>query len=70
MGLRVIFYDTVVKLALGNAKAKGSLDDLLREADFVTLHVPLAPDTKNMIGAAQLALMKPGSMLLNASRGE
>jgi D-3-phosphoglycerate dehydrogenase len=69
MGLRVIFYDTVGKLALGNAKSKDSLEELLKEADFVTLHVPLAPDTKNMIGAPQLALMKPGSYLLNASRG-
>jgi D-3-phosphoglycerate dehydrogenase len=69
LGLRVIFYDTVVKLALGNAQSKSSLNALLAEADFVTLHVPLAEDTKGMIGAAQIALMKKGGFLLNASRG-
>lgn len=69
MGLKVIFYDTSVKLALGNARAKASMNDLLQEADFVTLHVPEAPDTKNMIGEAQIQLMKRGSYLLNASRG-
>jgi D-3-phosphoglycerate dehydrogenase len=69
LGLRVIFYDTVVKLALGNAQSKSSLNALLAEADFVTLHVPLAEDTKGMIGAEQIALMKKGSFLLNASRG-
>lgn len=45
-----------------------SLEDLLRTADFVTLHVPLTPQTKNMIGAKEIALMKKGSYLLNASR--
>ncbi len=69
LGLRVIFFDTVVKLALGNAQSKSSLAALLAEADFVTLHVPLADDTKGMIGAPQIALMKRGSFLLNASRG-
>jgi len=69
MGFKVIFYDTVVKLALGNARAVGSLDDLLEQADFVTLHVPQADDTKGMIAAPQLAKMKEGSFLLNASRG-
>lgn len=46
-----------------------TLNALLQTADFVTLHVPLAPDTKNMIGAEQIKQMKPGSYLLNASRG-
>lgn len=46
-----------------------SLDSLLRVADFVTLHVPAAADTKNMMGASQFAAMKKGSFLLNASRG-
>lgn len=69
LGLRVIFYDTQSLMPLGNARACASLDDLLKEADFVTLHVPRAPDTADMIGARELALMKKGSFLLNNARG-
>lgn len=68
-GLKVLFYDVVKKLPLGNAQSKTSLDDLLAESDFVSLHVPETPDTKNMIGAKQLRKMKRGSYLINASRG-
>jgi len=46
-----------------------ALDDLLREADIVTLHVPLTSETRHLIGARELALMKPGSYLINAARG-
>lgn len=69
VGLRVIFYDIVKKLPLGNARAMDSLSALLKESDFVTLHVPETPKTKNMIGASQLKVMRKGSYLLNASRG-
>lgn len=69
MGLRVLFYDIVKKLPLGNAKSMDSLSDLLSESDFVTLHVPETSLTKNMIGHDQLSLMKAGSYLINASRG-
>lgn len=69
MGLQVIFYDAVKKLPLGNAKAMTSLDELLTQADFVTLHVPEIPETMNMIGSKELAKMKKGSYLINASRG-
>lgn len=69
MGLKVIYYDIVKKLPLGNAKSADSLDHLLSQADFVTLHVPETPLTQNMIGSAQLKEMKKGSYLLNASRG-
>lgn len=69
MGMRVIFYDVVKKLPLGNAQVKSSLDDLLRHSDFVSLHVPETPGTKDMIGAKQLRHMKEGSYLINASRG-
>ena len=44
-------------------------DTLLRESDFVSLHVPLTPETRHLIGAAQLALMKPTAFLINAARG-
>lgn len=69
MGLRVIFYDTKKMLPLGNAQAMNTLDELLTRADFVTLHVPEAPETKNMISERELLLMKKGSFLINASRG-
>ncbi len=45
------------------------LDDLLRRADFVTLHVPLTDATKNLIGEKQFLLMKPGAFLVNCARG-
>ena len=69
LGLRVIFYDIIKKLPLGNARVKESLDQLLKEADFVTLHVPETQLTRNMIGPAQLKMMRQGSFLINASRG-
>ncbi len=69
MGLRVIFYDVVKKLPLGNARGVDSLGELLKQADFVTLHVPETDLTKNMMAAPQLQMMKPGGFLLNASRG-
>jgi phosphoglycerate dehydrogenase-like enzyme len=45
------------------------LDELLKAADIVSLHVPLLPQTRSMIGARQLGMMKPGSVLIQASRG-
>lgn len=69
LGFRVIFYDILPKLPLGLASACNSLDELLSRADFVTLHVPDTNETKNMIGAKQIATMKSGSYLVNASRG-
>lgn len=69
MGLQVIFYDTIKKLPLGNARAVASLDELLATCDFVTLHVPEIPETMNMIGQRELHMMKKGSYLINASRG-
>lgn len=69
MGMKVIFYDIVKKLPLGNAQSKVQLWDLLEEADFISFHVPETPETKNMITAKELAKMKRGSFLINASRG-
>jgi phosphoglycerate dehydrogenase-like enzyme len=45
------------------------LETLLQESDIVTLHVPLQPDTRNMIGARELIMMKPTALLINAARG-
>ncbi|WP_133000942.1 phosphoglycerate dehydrogenase [Luteimonas arsenica] len=69
LGMQVLFHDVEAKLSLGNARAAAGLDDLLARADVVTLHVPETPATKTMIGAAELAAMKRGVHLVNASRG-
>ena len=69
LGMQVIYYDIETKLALGNARPMPSLDALLEAADVVTLHVPDTPQTHRMIGSDQLARMKAGSRLINASRG-
>ncbi len=69
MGMKVRFFDVEKKLALGNASPCNSLEELLGVSDVVSLHVPSTPQTKNMFGAAQVRAMKPGSYLINASRG-
>ncbi len=69
LGMSVIFYDIEARLALGNARAVPTLEVLLEAADVVTLHVPETPQTSGMISTGQLALMKPGAHLINASRG-
>jgi D-3-phosphoglycerate dehydrogenase len=68
-GMKVFFYDVVSKLPLGNATPVSSLKELLEVSDFVSLHVPDTSETRSMIGAKELELMKPGSFLLNLSRG-
>jgi D-3-phosphoglycerate dehydrogenase len=69
MGMRVIFYDTMTKLPMGNNRPCVNLGELLVEADYVSLHVPATRETHEMMGAAEFAQMKRGSYLLNASRG-
>jgi D-3-phosphoglycerate dehydrogenase len=69
MGMHVLFHDVQEKLALGNATRVGNLDALLKGADVVSLHVPEDPTTRGLIGARELALMRPGRRLINASRG-
>jgi D-3-phosphoglycerate dehydrogenase len=69
LGMRVYYYDIENKLSLGNATQVADLNQLLAMSDVVSLHVPETPQTKYMFGEAQLAAMKPGSILINASRG-
>jgi D-3-phosphoglycerate dehydrogenase len=69
LGMRVLFYDTTDRLALGNAHRCESLDELLAEADVVTLHVDGRASNDNFFGAAEFARMRPGSLFLNLSRG-
>lgn len=69
LGMHVYYYDVIAKLSLGNATQVGSMKELLAMSDVVTLHVPETESTRNMIGADELAQMKQGSILINASRG-
>lgn len=68
-GMKVIYFDIVNKMPLGNSRQISKLDELLSQADFVTLHVPETPQTLNMMGQKEISKMKKGAYLLNASRG-
>jgi D-3-phosphoglycerate dehydrogenase / 2-oxoglutarate reductase len=68
-GMRVIYYDIVPKMAIGNARAIKTLAELLRQSDVVTVHVPATDLTRGMIGSTQLKGMRAGSFLINNSRG-
>ena len=68
LGMRVQFYDIEDKLVLGNA-VQVDFSTLLKTSDVISLHVPETAQTKNMIGEAELDLMKQGAILINASRG-
>jgi D-3-phosphoglycerate dehydrogenase len=69
LGMHVVFCDVETRLTLGNARQLDSLDAVLQASDVVTLHVPETPQTRRMIDAAALSRMRPGSHLINASRG-
>ena len=69
LGMNVYYYDIVKKLSLGKAVACSSLEELLSQTHIVTLHVPETPLTRKMIGEKELALMRRGACLINASRG-
>ena len=68
-GMNVLYHDIIDKLPRGNVRQAASLADLLASSDVVSLHVPQTPQTDHMIGAAELAAMKPGGFLVNNSRG-
>ena len=70
LGMRVIFYDTVTKLPLGNAVARKSLKEVVGQADIITLHVPETNSTKNLINKNVIKNFKKGSILINYARGE
>jgi D-3-phosphoglycerate dehydrogenase len=70
MGMNIYYYDIEKKLNLGNARPVNSLNELLKISDTVTIHVPSTELTRNMISRDQIALMKKGACLINASRGD
>lgn len=69
MGLRVVYFDVVPRLPMGNAKSAKSLREVLEQSDVVSLHVPATPRTDSLIAKRELAQMKKGSYLINNSRG-
>ena len=69
MGMKVVYFDIIETLQMGNAHPVKNLKELMSLSDFVTLHVPQTPATKNMIQEKQLKWMKKGSFLINTSRG-
>ena len=70
LGMQVQFYDVVTKLPLGNARQSADLKSLLNSSDIITLHVPDTPATRMMIGKEEFAMIRPGSVLINAARGK
>ncbi|KDN35682.1 hypothetical protein K437DRAFT_276953 [Tilletiaria anomala UBC 951] len=69
MGMAVLYYDVIPLMPLGTARQVDTLEELLGRSDFVSLHVPELPETKNMISTQQIQAMKKGSYLLNNARG-
>lgn len=69
MGMKVIFYDRAERLAIGNARRMGSMEELLQKADVVSIHVTGDEANTGLIGDAQFAMMKPRSLFINLSRG-
>lgn len=69
LGLKVLFYDTSPVLPLGNSESMNDMNSLLRESDFVSIHVPLLDSTNDLIQMRELLEMKEGSFLINTSRG-
>lgn len=73
LGMRVVTYDVVIDKLMKFVEEAGaeavSMEELLASSDFVSIHVPLLPQTKNMIGSEQFGLMKVGAHIINAARG-
>ncbi|MCR4512738.1 phosphoglycerate dehydrogenase [Aeromicrobium sp. 50.2.37] len=69
LGFKVVFYDIDDKLALGNAQRCSTIEELLEQADVVTLHVDGRPGNAGLFGDEQMRLMKPRALFLNLSRG-
>ncbi|MFM7079962.1 MAG: phosphoglycerate dehydrogenase [Bacteroidota bacterium] len=70
LGMHVLFHDVEPKLSLGNARKASSLDQLLKQSDIVTLHVPGSASTKNLVNANTIRKLKKGAVLINLSRGD
>lgn len=67
--MRTIGFDPFLKAAPEGMELLGTVGEVLVQADYVSLHLPFSPETKNMIGQKELAMMKPSAFLINTSRG-
>jgi glyoxylate reductase len=69
--MRILYTDEILRpeIEAATGARRVEMETLLRESDFITLHVPLTPETRGLIGATQLAMMKPDAILINTSRG-
>ena len=70
LNMKILAFDPFLKEAPAGVTLVQYIEEIYHEADFITLNVPLSKDTENMIGAKQLAMMKPTAFLINAARGE
>jgi D-3-phosphoglycerate dehydrogenase len=72
LGMRVCSYDEWIpdkEIERAGVRACTSLEELFSRADFVSIHIPLTPETQGLVGLKQLSLMKPSSVLVNTARG-
>jgi lactate dehydrogenase-like 2-hydroxyacid dehydrogenase len=69
-GMKVIFHDPLVADGSLGAEPRGSLDEVLRESDFVSLHCPALPETRHLMNAQRLGQMKKSGILINTARGD
>jgi D-3-phosphoglycerate dehydrogenase len=69
VGMKVLYYDVAEKLQLGNAVKSRTLEEMLPQAEVVTLHIDGRPDNQDFFGARHFALMKPGALFINNARG-
>jgi lactate dehydrogenase-like 2-hydroxyacid dehydrogenase len=69
-GMKVLFHDPLVSTAAPGAERRGTLDEVLGESDFVSLHCPALPETHHLIDARRLGQMKPAAILINTARGD
>ncbi len=70
LGMRVLGYDPYAAGMPAGVERAESLEELLAQSDVVTVHVPLTPQTRHLLGRRELALLRPGAVLVNTSRGE
>ncbi|WP_434597166.1 C-terminal binding protein [Pseudomonas sp. R4-83] len=69
MGYRICFYDPWIKQCAGDVGQCSTLESLLEVADVISLHLPLTPETRNLLSDAQFSLMKSGATIVNTARG-
>lgn len=69
MGMNVVFYDCAQRLAMGNARALPTMDEVLKTADFISVHVDGRKSNEGLIGKRQFELLKEGAIFINLSRG-